>query len=94
MTQILQLLEERHCAQTGSSTCSLAELGLDCPARIIGYSCDDAVSRRLFDLGFAPGQTATLVRRAPLRGPIMFSVGGNGIALRRAEADRILVAVP
>ena len=95
MTKLLRRLEQRSCAAgNGEVSCSLAELGADCPARIVGFNCDDAIARRLFDLGFAPGQTARLVRRAPLRDPIMFNVGGTDIVLRRAEADRILVAIP
>lgn len=57
----------------------------------MGFTNDDAVSRRLFDLGFVPGTQARLVRKAPLRDPLMFDVGGTSIVLRRAEADRVLV---
>lgn len=73
--------------------CTLAELGKRCPARIVGFASDDVVTRRLFDLGFAPGQIAELIRKAPLRDPLMFCVDGCEIVLRRAEAERILVSV-
>lgn len=77
--------------QPSPGTCTLAELGFGCPARIIGFTCDDAVSRRLCDVGFAPGCVAELKRRAPMRDPLMFDIEGTSIVLRRREASRILV---
>lgn len=59
---------------------------------IVGFDADDVVARRLFDLGFTPGETVERLRRAPLGDPIMFRVGGIEIVLRRAEAHRIMVA--
>ena len=92
MPPITRRLQERRCARVdGDGVCTLAELGKACPARIVGFTCDDVVARRLFDLGFAPGETAELVRRAPMQDPLMFSIGGTEIVLRRAEASRILV---
>ncbi|RMB61566.1 FeoA family protein [Tessaracoccus antarcticus] len=86
-------LGQRQCVAAGgrAKTCSLAELGCDCPAKIIGFTSDDQISRRLFDLGFAPGQVAALVRRAPMRDPMVFNVGGSEIVLRKREASRIVV---
>ena len=96
MTDLARALGERRCASSecDGGTCTLADLGKACPARIVGCTDDDAVCRRLFDLGFAPGQTAELVRSAPMRDPLMFTVGGCEIVLRKAEARRILVQVP
>ena len=62
------------------------------PSTILGFDGDDVVSRRLCDLGFAPGESVVRLRRAPLGGPVMFRVGGVEIVLRKAEARRILVA--
>lgn len=59
---------------------------------IVGFDADDVVARRLFDLGFTPGEPVQRLRRAPLGDPLMFRVGGIEIVLRRAEARRILVA--
>ena len=59
---------------------------------IVGFDTDDVVTRRLFDLGFMPGEPVERLRRAPLGDPLMFRVGGIEIVLRRAEAHRILVA--
>lgn len=86
-------LGQRQCVVTGgeSRTCSLAELGCSCPAKIVGFTSDDQIARRLFDLGFTPGELAALVRKAPMRDPLVFSVGGSQIVLRKREASRILV---
>ncbi len=70
---------------------------LECGQRgvIAGFRehSDMTISRRLFDLGFAQGVEVELVRRAPLRDPLLFLVGGSEMLLRRSEADRIVVRV-
>lgn len=48
-------------------------------------------SKRLLDLGFLPGTEVLVVRRAPLRDPVIFELRGNRMALRQAEASRVLV---
>lgn len=67
----------------------------DC-ARISGYAADlpPSTSRRLFDLGFAPGARVVLVRRAPAQDPVIYRVAECEIAIRRALARGILVAQP
>ena len=50
-----------------------------------------AVSRRLFDLGFAQGVEVELLRRAPLRDPLMLRIGTSQMLLRASEANRVLV---
>ncbi len=52
-----------------------------------------AVSRRLFDLGFAEGTQVQFVRRAPLRDPLMFRIGSSQMLLRAQEANRVLVRI-
>lgn len=79
--------------ETPSNASTLADLKVGASARIVGFNGDDAVCRRLFDLGFAPGLTCHLERRAPLLDPLMFNVGGTEIVLRHSEAARILVAL-
>ncbi|WIY83973.1 FeoA family protein [Propionimicrobium sp. PCR01-08-3] len=52
---------------------------------------DMATSRRLFDLGFSSGTEVEFIRRAPLRGPLMFRVATNEMLLRKPEADLVIV---
>ena len=77
--------------ETPSAARTLADLKVGASARITGFDGDDVISRRLFDLGFAPGLTCRLERRAPLFDPLMFNVGGTEIVLRHSEASRVLV---
>lgn len=72
----------------GGSLCSLAVGG---HAVISGFSTDvpGATQRRLVDLGFLPGASVTLLRRAPLGGPLVFRVGTSEFALRRRDAAAI-----
>lgn len=55
---------------------------------------DPASARRIFDLGFAPGTTVDVLRRAPMADPVVFRVAGYDIALRRAQARCITVSAP
>ncbi len=52
---------------------------------------DAATARRYFDLGFIPGAEILVVRRAPMRGPVVVRVAGYEIALRRDQARCIKV---
>lgn len=54
---------------------------------------DPTTARRLFDLGFAPGARVEVLRRAPLADPVVFAIAGYEIALRRAQADLVVVTV-
>jgi len=62
-------------------------------ARVVGYGeeVEPSAARRLFDLGLVPGIEVTMVRRAPLRDPVIFRVGDYEIALRRAQSRGIHV---
>ncbi|HHY95921.1 MAG TPA: ferrous iron transport protein A [Firmicutes bacterium] len=49
------------------------------------------IRQRLLDLGFTPGTSVKAVRRSPLGDPVAYVVRGSTIALRRKEAERIVV---
>jgi len=52
----------------------------------------DPVSRRLAELGFVPGETVRMLSSGPIGAdPVLIQVGFTRFALRRAEADRVLV---
>ena len=93
---LVDTLTARRCvtAQTlaEAPTRTLDELAAGESSSVVAFDASDVVARRLFDLGFAPGETVMRLRRAPLGDPLMFRVGGIEIVLRRAEARRILVA--
>lgn len=51
--------------------------------------------RQLAELGFEPGEPVQLLHRAPFGGdPLVVRVAGSTYALRRAEADCVLVSLP
>jgi ferrous iron transport protein A len=80
-------------AHEGART--LADLERGQTARVVGYArgVQTSAMRRLFDLGLAPGVTVTMVRRAPLRDPVVYLVGDYEIALRRAQSRCITVEI-
>ncbi|MEM2027280.1 MAG: FeoA family protein [Candidatus Bathyarchaeia archaeon] len=51
------------------------------------------LERRLIDMGLTPGTKVTVVKSAPLHGPIEVIVRGSRLALGRGVAERILVEV-
>nr|WP_267472912.1 FeoA family protein [Stenotrophomonas rhizophila] len=54
---------------------------------------NDAIARRLRELGFVKGEDVRLVARGPVGGePLLVQVGFTRFALRRSEAARILIA--
>ena len=46
---------------------------------------------RLMELGFIPGRTVSALQAAPCGDPVAYGVCGAVIALRRADASRILI---
>ena len=47
--------------------------------------------KRLMDMGLTPGTRVTVVKSAPLRGPVEVFVRGSRLALGRGMAERIFV---
>ncbi|OEZ02003.1 MULTISPECIES: FeoA family protein [Stenotrophomonas] len=55
---------------------------------------NDAIARRLKELGFVKGEDVRLVARGPISGePLLVQVGFTRFALRRTEAARIEISV-
>ncbi|MCX2933216.1 FeoA family protein [Mycobacterium sp. CVI_P3] len=81
------------CGSDTAAAVTLADLRPGDRARVIGYRDELAGStaRRFFDLGIVPGREVTMVRRAPLRDPVIYRVGDYEIALRTAQSRCIRV---
>jgi ferrous iron transport protein A len=73
------------------ATSSLASLQTGAVARIVSVDGDGPIGRRLLDLGFVPGTTVRVGRRAPLGDPTEYELRGTRLCLRAAEAARIAV---
>ena len=60
-------------------------------ARVVAVGGEGAVARRLMEMGVVPGAPVCIIKAAPLGDPIEVRVRGYHLALRRAEAQTILV---
>ncbi len=60
-------------------------------ARVVGFTQDSPLVRRLRELGIGPGKSVTCVCRAPLRDPLMFEIGACRLSLRRTDASLVTV---
>lgn len=74
-------------AQRG--TRKLTELEAGARAVVRHVSGEPELLHRLLELGFVPGTTITLVRRAPMGDPIELRLRGTHFSIRTSEADRI-----
>jgi ferrous iron transport protein A len=70
----------------------LADLAPGCRATVLGMvpGAAPATVRRLEDLGFTGGTTVEVVRRAPLRDPVIYRVKDYDLCLRRVQAACVL----
>lgn len=74
-----------------ATTLDQVACGEDVILRAFDEAMPVATARRLFDLGFVPGRAITVVRKAPLRDPIVFRVCDYEVALRTAQARLLRV---
>lgn len=70
---------------------NLAELPLGQSGRVRCLRAGAGMGRRLMDLGFTPGTEAACVLAAPGGGMRAYRVRGAVIALRRREAQTIIL---
>lgn len=70
---------------------SLRELQVGQKAVISGISAQGELSRRIRDMGLAPGETVEVTGRAPLKDPVALRLKGFTLSLRNNEADYITV---
>lgn len=73
---------------------TLDQIAPGASASVVAVDGDDAVARRLAAMGFWPGTRVEVVRRAPLGDPTQYALRGYRLALRRQEAQRVLVSLP
>jgi len=78
---------------TTGRVCALSALAPDQTGQVIHVDADDARGRRLLDLGFLPGTSLRVVRRAPLGDPVLYELRGYRVSLRRDDAQYVHVRV-
>ena len=59
--------------------------------KVIGFTDDSPIARRLAELGLIPGRTVTYLRDAPLRDPLEIQVGPCCLSLRHREASLVAI---
>lgn len=55
---------------------------------------NDAIKRRLLEMGLLPGAHIEVIKRAPLGDPIEVKIKGYNLSLRVSEASNIYVNLP
>ncbi|HJR05967.1 MAG TPA: ferrous iron transport protein A [Pyrinomonadaceae bacterium] len=76
-------------AARGAATLNTLPHGQE--ARVVSVEGEGALARRLMEMGVVPGAPVCVIKAAPLGDPIEVRVRGYHLALRRAEAQTILV---
>ena len=74
------------------ATIRLGELSPGQTGVITGVSGEDRFSSRLMELGFTPGATVAVLRKAPLGDPVQYRIRGAIISMRAVDAQRISIA--
>jgi len=69
----------------------LSELPVGSRARVAEVKGGGKHQRRMLDMGLVPGAEVAVIRTSPLGNPVEYRVKGTSIALRRSDADTVLV---
>jgi Fe2+ transport system protein FeoA len=69
----------------------LAKLPVGLRARLCPPAPGSSIPTRLGDLGFVPGTTLSVVRRAPLGDPVEIDIRGYRLCLRLEQIDTLFV---
>jgi Fe2+ transport system protein FeoA/Mn-dependent DtxR family transcriptional regulator len=69
----------------------LGRLPVGARARVVEVRGDGRHQRRMLDMGFVPGAEVTVLRKASLGDPTEYRVKGTGVAMRRTDANSVMV---
>lgn len=70
----------------------LANLSIGSEAKVVEVLGNTAVARRLMEMGVVPGVSVKVVKAAPFGDPIQIRVRGYSLAMRKSEAETIVVS--
>ena len=71
---------------------TLANLQIGAEARVTNIKGNNAITKRLMEMGVVPGVAVKVVKSAPFGDPIQILVRGYNLAMRKSEADVIEVS--
>lgn len=74
-------------------TMTLTELPAGSSGRVISVRGENAITRRLMEMGMIPGVAVRMVKAAPFGDPVEVRVRGYSLALRKSEANAVDIAV-
>lgn len=70
---------------------TLADLGNGESRLVLSVRGEDAVTRRLMEMGVVPGVAVRMIKSAPFGDPLEINVRGYSLALRRNEAESVVL---
>jgi ferrous iron transport protein A len=70
---------------------TLADLKRGESRTVVSVRGEDAITRRLMEMGVVPGVSVSMVKSAPFGDPLEIRVRGYSLALRRNEAQTVEV---
>jgi ferrous iron transport protein A len=70
---------------------TLADLAKGESRTVVSVHGDDSITRRLMEMGVIPGVAVRMVKSAPFGDPLEIKVRGYSLALRRNEAESVVL---
>ena len=77
-----------------TNSMTLADLEKGQTRTVLSVHGEDAVTRRLMEMGVIPGVSVRMVKAAPFGDPVEINVRGYSLALRRREAESVELVKP
>ena len=71
---------------------TLTNLPVGIQAKVVAVNGNNAITRRLMEMGVVPGASVRVIKSAPFGDPLEIRVRGYHLAMRRSEADAIEVS--
>lgn len=71
---------------------TLTNLPIGTKAKVIAVNGNNAITRRLMEMGVVPGVSVRVIKSAPFGDPLEIRVRGYHLAMRKSEADSIEVS--
>lgn len=71
---------------------TLTNLPIGSEAKVIAVHGENAITKRLMEMGVVPGVSVRVIKAAPFGDPIEVRVRGYYLAMRKNEADQIEVS--
>ena len=69
----------------------LTTLPMGTDAKVVSVEGNNAITRRLMEMGVVPGVSVRVIKTAPFGDPMEIRVRGYSLAVRRNEADSVTV---